>query len=260
MKYSFLGLAIMLLLFSCRFGSLSSTTAQLEEKNQRIIQLESQIEHFQHSNTSLLDRLHDMSVVNRSEAESIRNSLESLNRQNEYIQMLGMKIHEKDSIHLALISNLKRSLTDFDDEDIAIEVRGASVHISISDQLLFSTASSRVSTRAYPVLQKVSGILNDHHKLDILVLGHTDSVPISNARYTDNWDLSVLRATSVVRILHQEFDIDPTRLTAGGKSFYSSKSDNTSFAGRRVNRRTEIVLTPKLDQFFKLLEMPELMG
>lgn len=254
-------LIVFLLSFSsCNIGKVKSLQIQLDEKNNQVEQLNSQLEHLQQTSASLLDRMSELSVINQTDAKSIQNSLENINRQNSFIQDLTEKIHEKDSINFVLVSNLKRSLIDVDDEDIQIEVKGSAVYVSISDNLLFKTASSKVSPQAYSALSKVATVINDHNQLNVLVEGHTDNVPINNDRYKDNWDLSVQRAASVVRILQEEYGVDPARLTAAGRSSYIPKMANVTSAGRSKNRRTEIIITPKLDQFFKLLESPDLPG
>ena len=234
--------------------------AQLAEKQAQIIQLEEQLDHLQTTNESLLDRLEDLSVINKSDAESIRNSITSINTQFEYIEELTEEIAEKDSINAVLVSNLRSSLIDFDDDDIQIEIKGNAVYVSISDKMLFQSGSSRLSSNALNVLEKVSHIVHDNNDLNILVEGHTDDLPISNAKFKDNWDLSTSRATAVVRTLQNKFDIDPSRLTAAGKAEFMPKTENQTMTGRSQNRRTEIIITPKLDQFFKLLETPELVS
>lgn len=226
----------------------------------QIVQLTDQVEHLQGSNTGLLDQLSDMSVINQTESKSIQASLENIGRQNAYIQNLTEKLEEKDSINFALVTNLKRSLIDIDDSDLEIEVRGSAVYVSISDKLLFSTGSTIVNKRSYDVLSKVASVINDHDQLNVLIEGHTDNVPINNSRVNDNWDLSVLRATSIVRLLQEQYYVAPERLTAAGRSSYLPKRDNESLTGRSENRRTEIIMTPKMDQFFKLLESPDLAG
>lgn len=233
---------------------------QFRTKDNHIAQLEEQIDHLQQTNTNLLDRLEDMSIVNRTEAESIKQSLETIGDQYGFIQDLSTKIHEKDSINLELVNNLRSSLIDFDDQDIAIEIKGNAVYVSISDKMMFASASSRLNKTANTVLGKVARVIKDNENVNVLVEGHTDSVPINNGRYRDNWDLSVLRATAVVRKLHEGFNIDPARLTAAGRSFHIPKEDNGTSTGRSVNRRTEIIITPKLDQFFKLMEAQEVIG
>ena len=233
---------------------------KVKQLETQIVQLTDQVEHLQGSNTGLLDQLSDMSVINQTESKSIQASLENIGRQNAYIQNLTEKLEEKDSINFALVTNLKRSLIDIDDSDLEIEVRGSAVYVSISDKLLFSTGSTIVNKRSYDVLSKVASVINDHDQLNVLIEGHTDNVPINNSRVNDNWDLSVLRATSIVRLLQEQYYVAPERLTAAGRSSYLAKRDNESLTGRSENRRTEIIMTPKMDQFFKLLESPDLAG
>ncbi|NHF59736.1 OmpA family protein [Flavobacteriaceae bacterium TP-CH-4] len=225
------------------------------EKN-RSKSLEQQMEYFKSTNTDLLARLSDFSVVSKSGAESIKRSLEALNEQNKYIKDLTSSMQRKDSINLVLIMNLKRSLDDFDDEDISIEVKKGVVYVSISDKMLFRSGSYQISNHAEEVIGKIAKIVNDHKELDILVEGHTDNVPIANECMIDNWDLSVKRATSIVRLMQNKFGVQPQRMTAGGRSEYLPKTTNGTVAGRAKNRRTEIVILPKLDQFFELLEPP----
>ena len=243
---------------SCNKGKIQDLENQLMLKDQEIAQMEQQLEYLQKTNGSLLDRMADLSIVSRAGAESIQQSLESLSQQYDFIQDLTTKIHSKDSLNLALVMNLKRSLLDINDEDVQVEVRGGLVHVSISDKLLFQSGSSKINSAANEVLGKIALVLNDHSDLDVIVEGHTDNVPISNSCVADNWDLSVKRATSVVRVLENEHYVDPERLTAAGRSEYIPKADNESSTGRSQNRRTEIVITPKMDQFFKLLETPAL--
>ena len=225
------------------------------EKN-RSKSLEQQMEYFKSTNTDLLARLSDLSVVSKSGAESIKKSLEALNEQNKYIKDLTSSIQRKDSINLVLVMNLKRSLDNFEDEDINIEVKKGVVYVSISDKMLFRSGSYNISNRAEEVIGKIAKIINDHKELDILVEGHTDNVPISTDCITDNWDLSVKRATSIVRLMQTKFAVQPIRMTAGGRSEYLPKAANTIAEGRAINRRTEIIILPKLDQFFELLEPP----
>ena len=231
---------------------------ELQDKTDQIVQLEQQLSHAQQTNNSLLDRMSDLSVISKTGAESIKQSMENLSDQYNFIQDLTQKVQSKDSLNLALILNLKRSLSDINDEDVQVEVRGGKVHVSISDKMLFSSGSARLSSRAMEVLNKIATVLNDHNDLDVMVEGHTDNVPISNSCVEDNWDLSVRRATAVVRTLQEEYFVSPSRLTAAGRSEYAPIADNSSTDGRNQNRRTEIVITPKLDQFFKLLESPPL--
>lgn len=243
-------LALLIVLLS------SCTNKELELKNQQITQLKDQIETMKSTNAGLLDRMSDLSVVSKTGAESIQKSLENISRQTAYIEDLNKKVQSKDSVNLSLVMNLKRSLSDINDSDIQVEVRGGLVHVSISDKLLFKSGSSTISTKAKEVLGKIASVINDHYELQVMVEGHTDNVPMNTGCVEDNWDLSVKRATAVVRVLADEHYVNPERLTAAGRSFYVPKSDNDTSSGRSLNRRTEIIIQPRLDQFFQLLESP----
>lgn len=257
-KLLVLAAATLFLFTSCNKSKLEQLEREITLRDEQIAQLEEQVQHLQYSNSSLLDRMSDLSIVNKAGAESIQQSLQNINKQYDFIQDLTTKVQSKDSLNLALVMNLKRSLSDINDDDIKVEVRGGVVHVSISDQLLFESGSSRVTIEANEVLGKVAMVINDHDGLQVMVEGHTDDVPIQNSCVTDNWDLSVKRATSVVRILEQDHYVPSERLVASGRSQYAPIADNDSSSGRSVNRRTEIVIMPRLDQFFKLLEAPVL--
>ncbi|PKP28764.1 MAG: hypothetical protein CVU01_03380 [Bacteroidetes bacterium HGW-Bacteroidetes-18] len=240
----------------CQSEQIVSETNLANEKN-KAEKLENQLAYFKSTNTNLLERLSDLSVVSKTGAESIKKSLEALNEQNKYIKDLTSSMQRKDSLNLVLVMNLKRSLANFDDEDIAIEVKKGVVYVSISDKMLFKSGSYKIGDRAKEVIGKIAQIVNDHKDLDILVEGHTDNVPIYTECMLDNWDLSVKRATSIVRLMQTEFGVHPERMTAGGRSEYIPKESNDSTEGRAINRRTEIIILPKLDQFFNLLEPPK---
>jgi chemotaxis protein MotB len=231
---------------------LSAKDADLQSRAARLKELEDQVEFLKKNNNALFDRLSDLSVVSKAGAESVKKSIEALNDQSKYIQNLNSSIQRKDSINLALVNNLKRSLGNVSDEDVQIEVKKGVVYVSLSDNMLFKFGSFAVSSSAENVLEKVAKILNDYKEIDILVEGHTDNVPFSGEGLIDNWDLSVKRATSVARLLQNKFKVDPARMIAGGRGEYMPKVANTNGANRSQNRRTEIVITPKLDQFFNL--------
>lgn len=232
------------------------TSTNLENSRGKVSELQQQLDYFKSTNTDLLARLSDLAVVSKTGAQSIQKSLEALGEQNRYIRDLTSSIQRKDSLNLILVMNLKRALDNIGDEDVNIEVKKGVVYISLSDKLLFKSGSSALNPRAEEVLGKISKIVNDHKELDILVEGHTDNVPIKNNCLSDNWDLSVMRATSVVRHLQSQHKVDPKRMTAGGRSEFTPKGSNETTAGRAENRRTEIIITPKLDQFMQLLTPP----
>ncbi len=233
--------------------SMQVSDTKLSEAQARIKNLETQLELANKTNTNLLGRLEDLSIITKSGAESMQKSLEAINQQSKYIQGLNTKIQVKDSLNLALVSNLKRSLADINDQDVQVEVRGGLVYVSISDKLLFKSGSYDINATAEAVLGKVAKVVNDHKEIDILIEGHTDNVSISTDKIRDNWDLSVLRSTSVARMLQKKFGVDPTRMTAGGRGEYTPKDGNDSSSGRQSNRRTEIVITPRIDQYMGLM-------
>jgi chemotaxis protein MotB len=240
---------------TCKNQQLILDTNLANEKS-KVTKLESQLDYFKSTNTNLLERLSDLSVVSKSGAENIKKSLEALNEQNKYIKNLTTSMQRKDSLNLVLVMNLKRSLDNFDDEDIVIEVKKGVVYVSISDKMLFASGSYKLNAKAKDVIGKIATIVNDHNDLDILVEGHTDNVPIFTECMLDNWDLSVKRATTIVRLMQHEFGVQPERMTAGGRSEYIPKETNATNEGRAKNRRTEIIILPKLDQFFNLLSPP----
>ena len=248
--------AILLLFGSCKKQEIQRLESQLQLKEDQVMQLNQQITHMQQTNNSLLDRMSDLSIINKEGAESIKLSLDNMSQQYDFIEDLTKKVQTKDSVNLALVLNLKRSLANINDDDIQVEVRGGVVHVSISDKLLYQSGSSQLSQKARQVLGKIASVVKDHKELQIMVEGHTDNIPMSNDCVADNWDLSVKRATSVVRVLQEEYLVNPERIIAAGRAEYSPKSDNSTAAGRSANRRTEIVIQPRMDQFFKLMEPP----
>lgn len=232
--------------------------AELVGKEEQLNLLEQEVTHLRSTNGSLLESMADLSIVSKTGAESIKQSLENLGDQYSFIQDLTEKVQAKDSLNLMLVMNLKRSLGNISDEDIKVEVRGGKVHVSIADRLLFASGSARLGDRSEDIINKIALVLNDHNEMDVMVEGHTDDVPIEGSCVKDNWDLSVRRATTVVRTLQDDYLVAPERLTAAGRSEYAPIADNGTENGRRTNRRTEIVITPQLDQFFNLLESPAL--
>ncbi|MBB5283060.1 chemotaxis protein MotB [Rhabdobacter roseus] len=225
---------------------------ELASRNSRVKELEDQVDYLKKNNNQLLDRMSDLSVISKEGAESIKRSMETMNQQGKYIQNLNTSIQRKDSLNMALVMNLKRSLQDVSDEDVQIEVKKGVVYVSLSDKMLFNTGSYNITSKAEVILGKVARILNDYKEIEILVEGHTDNVPYRSENLVDNWDLSVKRATSVVRTLQEKYGVSPTRMIAGGRGEHLPKVGNDSKDSRSQNRRTEIIITPKLDQFFNL--------
>ena len=242
-------------------GDLKAEKADNESLNNKNIALQGQIkdlngqiDYLKQNNGQVLNQLKDLSVISSAQAESIKKSMDNIGAKDSYIQNLQSSIARKDSLNMALVMNLKGAIGNLDDKDINIKVDKGVVYIDISDKLLFKSGSYDVTERAKEVLGKVAKVLSNQPNIEFMVEGHTDSVHYKNNLLLDNWDLSVKRATSVVRILQNTYGLDPTHITAAGRSEYVPVADNTTAEGRAANRRTRIVILPQLDQFFKLLE------
>ena len=208
------------------------------------------------NNDQVFNQLKDLSVISSSQAESIKKSLDNIGVKDAYIKQLQSAMNRKDSLNMALVLNLKGAIGNLDDKDIDIKVDKGVVYIDISDKMLFKTGKFEVNDGAREVLGKVAKVLAAHPEIEFMVEGHTDSIPFSQGILADNWDLSVKRATSVIRILQDEYHLAPTRMTASGRGEYVPVATNNTEEGRAANRRTRIVILPQLDQFFKLLEKP----
>lgn len=226
-------------------------------------QLESEIDALKKQNAFLTDnnnqalkQLENLSVISSSQAESIKKSLENIGAKDNYIQGLQSALNRKDSLNMALVMNLKGAIGNLDDKDINIKVDKGVVYIDISDKLLFKSGSYDITERAAEVLGKVATVLKNQPDIEFMVEGHTDNIAVksSAASFTDNWDLSVKRATTVVRVLQNQYGLNPAKMAAAGRGEYLPVADNSSPEGRASNRRTRIVILPQLDQFFKLLE------
>jgi chemotaxis protein MotB len=229
-------------------------TARKKALEEQIAGLNDQVEYLRKNSSTAMEQLKDLSVITGAQAESIKKSLENIGAKDIYIRDLQGSIARKDSLNMALVMNLKGALGNLEDQDINVKVDKGVVYVDISDKLLFKTGSYDVTERAKVVLGKVAKVLAAQPEIEFMVEGHTDNVAISTDELNDNWDLSVKRATSIVRILQKSYGLDPKRMTAAGRSQYLPLADNSTAAGRATNRRTRIVVLPQLDQFFKLLE------
>jgi len=216
--------------------------------------LNKQIAFLKENNTQALKQLQDLSVISSSQAESIKKSMENIGAKDSYIQDLQASMARKDSLNMALVMNLKGAIGNLDDKDINIKVDKGVVYIDISDKLLFKSGSYDITENAKQVLGKVAAVLKAQPDIEFMVEGHTDNVGFSKGVVIDNWDLSVKRSTSVVRILQNQYGLDPAKIAAAGRSEYKPVADNSTAEGKAANRRTRIVILPQLDQFFKLLE------
>ena len=185
---------------------------------------------------------------------NIAKLVDEINASNRYIKQLVDAKSKSDSLNLILTNNLTRSLSRDDLRDVDIKVLKGVVYISLADNMLFRSGSYEVSDRAMEILSKIAKIIKDYSSYDVLVEGNTDNVPISRTNIRNNWDLSALRASSVVQVLQNRFGVNPSRLTAAGRGEYNPVADNDSDYGRQQNRRTEIIITPQLDQFLDLID------
>jgi chemotaxis protein MotB len=216
--------------------------------------LNKQIDFLKENNNQAVNQLQSLSVITSQQAESIKKSMDNLGMKDLFIQDLQTQMARKDSLNMALVMNLKGVIGDMNDTDINIKVDKGVVFIDISDKLLFKNGSYEVVDNANSVLSKVATVLKNQPTIEFMVEGHTDSNPFKNGQLVDNWDLSVKRATSVVRILQKKYGLDPSKMSAAGRAEYLPLNDNSTSQGRAANRRTRIVILPQLDQFFKLFE------
>ena len=216
--------------------------------------LQSNNELLRKNNEGLLTNLGNMTMLTQKGADNLERSLESIKEKDLTIKNLRDAVTRRDSINLALVQSLKGVLGNLDDEDITVQVDKGVVYVSISDKMLFSSGSYNVTPRAREVLGKVAKVVNNKPDFEFMVEGHTDNVPIKNTCIKNNWDLSVLRATAVVNILQNDFGVSPSRMTAAGRGEYVPVTSNSTPEERAINRRTRIVVLPKLDQFYNMIE------
>jgi len=226
---------------------LNACLAQSETMKEQIVDL-------RNTNNSLIDTQGNLTTLSAKGAENLEKSLEQMKEKDLQIKSFRDAINKKDSVTLALVTSLKGAIGNLNDEDIEINVEKGVVYVSISDKLLFNSGRWDVTNRAKEVLGKVATVVKNKPEIEFMVEGHTDSKPISTSVIEDNWDLSVKRATSVVRILQEEFGVPPERMVAAGRSYYVPLASNDTAEGRARNRRTRIVVLPKLDQFYKMIE------
>jgi len=211
------------------------------------------IEDLKSSNNQLITTKDQITTLSSKGAENLEKTLESLKEKDIKITRLQDALTRKDSVTIALVSSIKRAV-GVNDPDIEVNVEKGVVYISIADKLLFKSGSYEVTDKAKEILGKVAAIVKDKPNFECMVEGHTDNVPIKNPVLQDNWDLSVKRATSIVRVLQKDFGIEPQRLVASGRGEYVPLEANTTAEGRARNRRTRILVLPKIDQFYDMIE------
>jgi len=225
----------------------------LAVSNGRVASLEEQLTSERSNNASLKDALNKCLAGNNQGGANIAKLVDEINASNKYIQYLVATKNKSDSLNMVLTNNLTRSLSREEAQGVDVQVLKGVVYISLSDNMLYKSGSYEISDKAGTALAKIAKIITDYSTYDVLIEGNTDNVPIKQTNIRNNWDLSTLRASSVVQALQNTYNVDPKRLTAGGRGEYNPIADNATPAGKSQNRRTQIIITPKLDQFMDLI-------
>jgi len=227
---------------------------ELAASNSRVASLEEQIAQLRQENASLHSSL-DKSLSSTSQNNvNISKLVDQINESNQYIRHLVDVKSKSDSLNMVLTNNLTRSLSKEELKEVDVQVLKGVVYISLADNMLYKSGSYEINDRAAETLSKIAKIIKDYKDYDVLIEGNTDDVPISRENIRNNWDLSCLRASSVVQELQNKYGVDPKRLTAGGRGEYNPLTTNTTELGKQRNRRTQIIITPKLDQFMELID------
>ena len=233
-----------------------NTKEQLAASNTRVASLEEQVKELRRNNAKLQSSL-DKSLTNASQNNvSIEKLVDQINESNQYIRHLVEVKSKSDSLNMVLTNNLTRSLSKEELKEVDVQVLKGVVYISLADNMLYKSGSYEINDRAAETLSKIAKIIKDYRDYDVLIEGNTDDVPIKRENIRNNWDLSCLRASSVVQALQNDYGVDPKRLTAGGRGEYNPLQPNTTEIGKQRNRRTQIIITPKLDEFMELIEYP----
>jgi chemotaxis protein MotB len=246
-------------------ANLQSTREDLAAKNARVQSLEEQLATQkaalaeQKKQLAGLQQSLDKSLSNASQNNvSIEKLVDQINESNQYIRHLVEVKSKSDSLNMVLSNNLTRSLSKEELKEVDVQVLKGVVYISLADNMLYKSGSYEINDRAAETLSKIAKIITDYKDYDVLIEGNTDDVPISKTNIRNNWDLSCLRASSVVQALQTKYGVDPKRLTAGGRGEYNPLQSNDTELGKQRNRRTQIIITPKLDEFMELIgEAPE---
>ena len=242
-------------------SSYSATKEQLAAANSRVTSLEEalaaqkqQLED-QKKAYARLQKTLDQSVANASQNNiSIDKLVDQINESNQYIRHLVEVKSKSDSLNMVLTNNLTRSLSKEELKEVDVQVLKGVVYISLADNMLYKSGSYEINSRAEETLSKIAKIIMDYKDYDVLIEGNTDNVPINRENIRNNWDLSCLRASSVVQYLQNRYGVDPKRLTAGGRGEYNPIATNDTELGKQRNRRTQIIITPKLDEFMDLID------
>jgi chemotaxis protein MotB len=240
-------------------GNYQSAKEQLAASQARVTSLEDQLAQMKKDYQSVQSAL-DKSLSNASQNNvSIDKLVDQINESNQYIRHLVEVKSKSDSLNMVLTNNLTRSLSKDELKEVDVQVLKGVVYISLADNMLYQSGSYEINSRAQETLSKIAKIIMDYKDYDVLVEGNTDNVPVSTTsakmkNIRNNWDLSALRASSVVQYLQEHFGVEPKRLTAGGRGEYNPVTTNDTEVGKQRNRRTQIIITPKLDQFMDLID------
>jgi len=226
-----------------------------EKQTAQVASLNEQVTSLKEDKSNALKQVENLTVLSKSSSEGINKVISQLSEKDKYINGIRRAMTQKDSLNLAIKYHLTKNLTDgIQDQDIQVNVEKTVVFISISDKLLFKSGSYNVTDKAYNVLEKIAKVVNNQPDMDVMIEGHTDTTPIKRNLIQDNWDLSALRATSITRILQYKYGVKPQRLIAAGRSQYVPLVANDTKENKSKNRRTKIIIMPRLNQFFDLLE------
>ena len=226
-----------------------------EKQTAQVASLNEQVTSLKEDKSNALKQVENLTVLSKSSSEGINKVISQLSEKDKYINGIRRAMTQKDSLNLAIKYHLTKNLTDgIQDQDIQVNVEKTVVFISISDKLLFKSGSYNVTDKAYNVLEKIAKVVNNQPDMDVMIEGHTDTTPIKRNLIQDNWDLSALRATSITRILQYKYGVKPQRLIAAGRSQYVPLAANDTKENKSKNRRTKIIIMPRLNQFFDLLE------
>lgn len=237
--------------------SWQATQQELAVSRNQAQNLQSQIDQAKSTQSALQAALDKCLASNNQGGVNVAKLADQIKESDQYIKHLIDLKNKSDSLNMILTNNLTRSLTNDEKADVDVKVLKGVVYISLSDNMLYKSGSYQVSDKAGQTLSKIAKIINDYSTYDVLVEGNTDNVPIAQTNIRNNWDLSALRASSVVQALQITYNVDPKRLTAGGRGEFNPIADNSTPAGKATNRRTEIIITPKLDQFMNLIGKPQ---
>ena len=236
-------------------NTLTKCLIEKEKNEAKVTFLETKVNDLNADKKKTLEYVDNLTVLTKGSNDNIKETLAQLSKKDKYINRIRAAATKKDSLNLVVAFHLKKELkAGIDDEDIEINVEKTVVFISISDKLLFKSGSYNVTDKAYKVLEKVATVVKGQPEMDVMIEGHTDATPIKTEFLQDNWDLSAKRATSITRILQYKYGVKPSRLIAAGRSSYIPVAANDTPANKSKNRRTKIIIMPKIGQFFDLLE------